>query len=84
MKIYILWWAGSRRSRATGQRRKPADLSRLWRDRQSAKILIWWAGQDSNLRRRKPADLQSAPVDRFGTDPFYSIHPAIGGDLLTF
>ncbi len=28
-----------------------------------------WAEQDSNLRRRKPADLQSAPVDRFGIDP---------------
>jgi hypothetical protein len=29
----------------------------------------WWAGQDSHLRRRKPADLQSAPFDCFGTDP---------------
>ena len=28
-----------------------------------------WAGLDSNQRRREPADLQSAPVDRFGTDP---------------
>ena len=28
-----------------------------------------WAGLDSNQRRRMPADLQSAPVDRFGTDP---------------
>ena len=28
-----------------------------------------WAEHDSNMRRRKPADLQSAPVDRFGIDP---------------
>ena len=28
-----------------------------------------WAGRDSNPRRRKPADLQSAPVDHFGTYP---------------
>jgi hypothetical protein len=31
--------------------------------------LIWWRGKDSNLRRRKPADLQSAPVGRLGTPP---------------
>ena len=29
----------------------------------------WWAGKDSNLRRHKPADLQSAPFGRLGTDP---------------
>ena len=29
----------------------------------------WWRGEDSNLRRHVPADLQSAPVDRFGTSP---------------
>lgn len=26
----------------------------------------WWAGKDSNLRRQKPADLQSAPFGRLG------------------
>ena len=31
--------------------------------------LSWWAGKDSNLRRHKPADLQSAPFGRLGTDP---------------
>src|ERR1700758_2992992 len=31
--------------------------------------LRWWRGKDSNLRRRKPADLQSAPVGRLGTPP---------------
>lgn len=29
----------------------------------------WWAEKDSNLRRREPADLQSAPFDRFGIYP---------------
>ncbi len=29
----------------------------------------WWRGEDSNLRRQEPADLQSAPFDRFGTSP---------------
>src|SRR5580765_2871874 len=33
-------------------------------------VLVWWAGLDSNQRRRKPADLQSAPVVHFGTDPY--------------
>ena len=32
---------------------------------------LMWAGLDLNQRRPKPADLQSAPVDRFGTDPEY-------------
>jgi hypothetical protein len=29
-----------------------------------------WGEQDSNLRRHSPADLQSAPVGRFGISPF--------------
>ncbi len=29
----------------------------------------WWAGEDSNLRRRMPADLQSAPFNHSGTCP---------------
>ncbi len=28
-----------------------------------------WGEQDSNLRRRKPAELQSAPVGHFGISP---------------
>ncbi len=36
-------------------------------------IFLEWAEKDSNLRRRKPADLQSAPVDRFGIDPLLMI-----------
>ena len=29
----------------------------------------WWREVDSNHRRRKPADLQSAPVGRLGIPP---------------
>ena len=29
----------------------------------------WWTGKDSNLRRPKPADLQSAPFSHSGTCP---------------
>ena len=29
----------------------------------------WWRGEDSNLRRHKPADLQSAPFGHSGTSP---------------
>ena len=32
-------------------------------------ILSWWGGEDSNLRRRTPTDLQSVPFDRSGTPP---------------
>lgn len=32
-------------------------------------LALWWRGKDSNLRRRKPADLQSAPFGRSGTPP---------------
>jgi hypothetical protein len=32
-------------------------------------LALWWAGKDSNLRRQMPADLQSAPFGRLGTDP---------------
>lgn len=32
-------------------------------------ILLKWVETDLNRRRHKPADLQSVPFDRFGTDP---------------
>jgi hypothetical protein len=39
------------------------------RDRGAPTQGAWWAGLDSNQRRRTPADLQSAPFGRLGTDP---------------
>src|SRR3954470_4513558 len=51
----------------------------------------WWRGKDSNLRRRKPADLQSAPVGRLGTPPgknepriLVTTPPAVNGIGATF
>lgn len=32
-------------------------------------IFHYWRGKDSNLRRRKPSDLQSDPFGRSGTPP---------------
>ena len=32
-------------------------------------VELWWQVQDSNLRRRKPTDLQSAPIGRSGNLP---------------
>ncbi len=33
--------------------------------------VIRWRGKDSNLRRRKPSDLQSDPFGRSGTPPLW-------------
>jgi hypothetical protein len=30
---------------------------------------VWWRGEDSNLRRRSPSDLQSDPFGHSGTSP---------------
>ena len=38
-------------------------------------LLKWWWGKDSNLGRRKPADLQSALVDRLSIPPFPACPP---------
>jgi hypothetical protein len=35
----------------------------------------WWRGEDSNLRRHKPADLQSAPFGHSGTSPRFVVPP---------
>ena len=43
--------------------------SRRYRDRLAPPQGAWWGEEDSNLRRRAPADLQSAPFDRSGISP---------------
>ena len=48
---------------------KADDHERAQHLRKGAGRVEWWAGLDSNQRRRKPPDLQSGPFDRFGTDP---------------
>src|SRR5208282_329939 len=42
-------------------------------------ISMWWGRQDSNLRRRKPADLQSAPFATRDTPPHVSL--GFSGDV---
>src|SRR5215216_4564635 len=41
-------------------------------------VLFWWAGLDSNQRSCKAADLQSAPVVHFGTDPYSATKSSSG------
>ena len=43
------------------------------------RVLNWWWGKDLNLRRREPADLQSAPFGRSGTPPHDDVGPPRGG-----
>ena len=63
-------WSGKRdsnpRPRAWKARALPTELFPLSRRRTQ---LYWWRGEDSNLRRHKPADLQSAPFGHSGTSP---------------
>src|SRR5687768_10885191 len=48
----------------------PLSYTRGWCLRmQTAEAHGWWAEKDSNLRRREPADLQSAPFGHFGIYP---------------
>ena len=39
-------------------------------------LFLWYRGQDSNLRRRMPLDLQSNVFDRFTTPAYLSIRKA--------
>ena len=41
----------------------------------SRELRGWWREVDSNHRRRKPADLQSAPVGRLGIPPVFQNRP---------
>ena len=45
------------------------SYSRIANDKKTRPYVHPWWGKDSNLRRRKPADLQSAPVGHLGTPP---------------
>ena len=45
---------------------------------------VAWAKMDSNHRRRKPADLQSAPFGHSGNHPtFFSFEPLVGFEPTT-
>ena len=70
------FWSGKRdsnpRPRAWKARALPTELFPLSPSNSS---LYWWRGEDSNLRRHKPADLQSAPFGHSGTSPPKAIVP---------
>ena len=57
---------------APGSPSTPGSRSTRVRDRRT-----WWAERDSNPRRRKPADLQSALVDRLSIRPSVRIQIGI-------
>ena len=57
--------AARKASGANNARQEPRAAGKEAESSLSAK----WAGLDSNQRRRKPADLQSAPFGHFGTYP---------------
>ena len=65
-------WSGKRDSNPRPSAWKAdalaAELFPLWRPGTGD---VWWRGKDSNLRRHKPADLQSAPFGRSGTPPHH-------------
>ena len=60
------------RQKSSGRRDSNPRPSAWKADALSAELLplvYLWGEKDSNLRRRTPADLQSAPVGHFGISP---------------
>ena len=66
-------WSGKRdsnpRPRAWKARALPTELFPPTQAPKPTPGDHWWRGEDSNLRRHKPADLQSAPFGHSGTSP---------------
>ena len=62
-----------------GTQTRDPQLGRLMLYRLSYFRKIQWAKMDSNHRRRKPADLQSAPFGHSGTCPYRMRNFTIGG-----
>ena len=52
-----------------------AGLPAVARGRRAPESEGWWRGEDSNLRRPEPTDLQSAAFDRFATSPHVECRP---------
>src|SRR5947199_9663212 len=52
-----------------GNRTRDPELGRLALYHLSYSRVSKWRGEDSNLRRHTPADLQSAPFGHLGTSP---------------
>src|SRR5882672_12876781 len=68
-------WSGKRDSNPRPPAWKagalPLSYSRPWscRARYQSQFKWWWGEEDLNLRRRSPADLQSAPFGHLGISP---------------
>src|ERR1700675_1290763 len=66
-------WSGKRDSNPRPPAWKagalPLSYSRAPSRRAARRPLRWWGEEGLNLRRRSPADLQSAPFDRLGISP---------------
>ena len=62
-------WSGKRDSNPRPSAWKADALAAELFPHRWLQAIRWWRGKDSNLRRHKPADLQSAPFGRSGTPP---------------
>src|SRR5829696_2908967 len=65
------------RQPATGATDRAAALAPKAKTPLVAGFRVAWARQDSNLRRRKPSDLQSDPFVHFGTRPGPTVFAAL-------
>ena len=66
----ISWQSGRRGSNPRPLAWKANALSTELLPHSLLEAIIWWAVMDSNHRRRKPAELQSAPFGHSGNCPF--------------
>ena len=62
-------WIAPGEDRCRGCAKAGARPGAAERHRERCSSEEWWAELDSNQRRRKPADLQSAPFGHFGIYP---------------
>src|SRR5262245_20811875 len=68
-------WSGKRDSNPRPSAWKADALAAELFPHEDLRATAWWRGKDSNLRRRTPADLQSAPFGRSGTPPRHDPAP---------
>ena len=70
----ISWQSGRRGSNPRPLAWKANALSTELLPHSLLEAIVWWAVMDSNHRRRKPAELQSAPFGHSGNCPFRFLH----------
>src|SRR5215467_38225 len=62
-------WSGKRDSNPRPPAWKAGALPLSYSRPRGIELPRWWGGEDLNLRRLAPADLQSAPFGHLGTSP---------------